>query len=152
MQSPVSRLIALMLLLAYSVTSIGPRGAALCLGGGHEWNEVIAARCAHGGHSHDGQSDHGHEPTDCTACGHHQDADHGPCTDIPLDADEARPGGSQSTAKATIPFSQDTSQSLAWSLPDQNLPMLNRPPERCREMAWVPREVTASLRATILLI
>jgi hypothetical protein len=90
----MTRILAMVLVAAYAVTSVGPRGIALCIGGDHGWSEMIAATCGGGGHSQGSGTSHHHEDEHAEAqadcCDHHQSEQHGPCTDITLDQDFAR--------------------------------------------------------------
>jgi hypothetical protein len=99
-----SRLLAILIALTYTVTAIGPRGAALCIGAGHGWSDLIAVRCAQGGGGHHhgpGAGSDGHDHAGCAGCDHHRSGDHGPCTDIPFNPEEGRPDLSQSLVKAS---------------------------------------------------
>lgn len=152
-------LIIPLLLIAYLATSIGPRGAALCLGGGHEWSDVVAARCEHGGHSHrQAEPDHVHETdlhqgvSTCAGCEHHQSHEHGPCTDIPLDGDEGRPSNTLTSGKSIASHPQDPGSPVPWSQFESHRAIITRPQCRNRTSAHAPGQVTASLRAVILLI
>jgi hypothetical protein len=151
-----SRLIAALLLIAYTVTGIGPRGSALCLGGGHDWDEVIALHCDHGGHRHDGghagDAECEHAVSECAGCEHHHDEEHGPCTDIPLDADESRPSAGQTTIKMSDVAASEMGMLPAWSFPELRLSMIARTPHQYGDSPRTPLQVTVSLRAVVLLL
>jgi hypothetical protein len=145
-----SRLIAALLLIAYTVTGIGPRGTALCLGGGHDWNEIIALRCELRGHHHGGDADHHHGHSVGAGCGHHQE--HAPCTDIPLDANESRPSASQTSVKVNDFTASDVCSLPAWLSSEWRLLMMAKSPHRQGDSARTPLQVTATLRAVVLLL
>lgn len=153
MPALASRFLWLLILAVYTATSIGPRGAAICLGGGHEWDEVIAARCEHGGHGHSEASAIGHEHPGCAGCDHHQSEDHGPCTDIPLGSDDGRPGTSQSSAKTSMHAADQASPSAsAWAAPGPRLALSASAWPRRLDLTRGLHQVTASLRAVVLVI
>lgn len=148
----MNRLVAILLLLAYTVTSLGPRGASLCIGGGHDWGQLIAARCEHGGHSHGPATSDADNPGDCVGCDHHQSNDHGPCTDIPLDPEEGRPTFGQAKAKLTLQNDPDLGSAVVWFVPNPPRAMVLRPPPNVVNPVHSRHQVMASLHAVILLI
>lgn len=139
---------SLVLLAVYAVTSIGPRGASLCLGGGHDWSEAIIAACS---------ADHCcteapvEEVVQCVSCDHHQGESHGPCTDVPLDGDEARPDVQQDSLQLTTQAPL-TVCVVAVSLPETVTAKILRPPAHPATDTLAQQQVRASLRAVVLLI
>jgi len=186
----------MLVLAAYAVTSVGPRGAILCLGGGHAWSEVIAAACIedpsghrHGAklrfttHSHVQQhdacsEDHSHTHASCTAddhhddhrhcdghseeasswadhcnyCVHHHSGTHGPCTDVPLGAEEARPNAGKSLTLQTASADDASQPSVSFAVHRFCVLQSHRSWTVLLDTSQGMAQVTASLRAVRLLI
>lgn len=147
----VNRLLPILLIVAYALPCLGPRGAALCVGGGHEWNQVIAAKCEStpSGHTHCGTESC--ESVACAMCDHHQQPEHAPCTDIPLGSEEVRPRSGQVDLKFPASFMMlaDAFRACTSAWPQ----VVARPQH---VLHWAspgpPKAITASLRAVVLLI
>jgi hypothetical protein len=162
MRDPSAHFLAFLAAALYVVLSVMPQGTALCLGGGHEWGEVIVTPCpagpgSGGGHQHAG-SVHAHphsggpvdgcQPGDCAACEHHAADHHGPCTDIPIDADEGRTAGSSSVKMSMAPAADLGCPASVLSVAAA-LAFRAQSPVAAQPHAVAMREVAASLRAVI---
>jgi hypothetical protein len=93
-----SNLLVVLGCIAFTIVGLGPRGAALCLGGGHDLGEMIVATCHGNAIAFDEVASDGcvHEAPECVLPHDHgnHDGEHAPCADIPLDQDEYRASGS----------------------------------------------------------
>jgi len=158
MSTLMHRVMILLAAAVYAVAGLSPRGAMLCISPDHDWSEVVAARCATHGHRHPAicHSDPSCEPRDADCLGGHDHGDdgHAPCTDVPIEHDEARTEAGRSSLAtshdATTPASPALYINFPWceERPRNGMGDVNRPNRRWASSP--PAHVTASLRAVVL--
>jgi hypothetical protein len=160
MSTLMHRVMILLAAAVYAIAGLSPRGAMLCISPDHGWSDVVASRCETHGHRHPAtcHADPSCEPSDADCHGGHDHGGdgHAPCTDVPIEHDEAR-----TEAGRTVLAKTHDATGLSWPALYATTPWCegrlqngtndaDKPSHRWADAP--PAHVTASLRAIVLRI
>jgi hypothetical protein len=138
--------------IAYVLLSMLPGGTTLCIGGGHQWSEIIAAHCEHGSEQGDHRPVVNHA---CPGCEHHAHDHPEPCTDIEAPEFDVR----VQQGERQLPALSHVATALpAWLVPSHHsghvIAAGTSAPSGARAGPHhrLPLDVAASLRSVVLIV